>query len=607
MSDFFRANAPVSLPIRPLSKGMIRNLPSNGLPEGAVYTAKNYIVGTRGPMRRPVYRNYLGGNLFNFPPVRHAIILYKTDGTKQVVGIDRKLLYEVGQSSFTRHTWDYDTGTALNTAGTSVVRGTSTNWTGTNVDLQVGDIMALDPSAAKEELVEISGINSATTILLLNTTTTQHNSGNYAIYRAFKAVNPYILDWTVVDNKLVFADGARPLFSYDGATFGAYDAANTWKPFSVTFFKDRLWCLRILSGSNDYRQRIIWSTVTDHTSFNISTRFVDLPYSSGAGERILGMGNLLVVYLDDAIYIGRQTTIAGDTLPFSFERVDTGGIGLIAPRALCPWLDGHFFVGQDDIYFLSQSGFERIGAPVVEETIRACDAPWGIYAAADPERDRVVFGFPSQDGEQITKVWSFDYKAKAWSYDEIACSMLSGIESTSTIQWDTLDTAISQAGLAVDWDTGMGLYDSWDAIGSTTGRKFLLGQAGRIYELAGNSSSTDPGPSAVEAILETGDFDEGSPDQKKTHTRLSVKIDSVLSSDLSFLVSCSTDRGRTWTSCGTLSISSGDDEGYVTFLATGSTIRFRLVSTSSVPPYRIMEMVRRVKGRGVELHLGPSD
>jgi hypothetical protein len=604
MSSFNPTSGPQNIPLRPLNKGMIRNLPSNGLPEGAVWTAKNYNVGMMGPKRRSTYSTYGSGTAFSFPPLRNLMVLFLPGGSKHLVGVDRRLLYEVGQTALTRHTWDWNTGTILASSGDMTVRGTSTFWTSAAAGLQVGDVMHLSPTESIAEMVEIAGITSSGNIDLSSFPAHTHPAGSsYAVYKGFKSVNPYTIDWTVVDNKLVLADSARPLFSYDGATFGPYDASYTWIPTGVTYFRDRLWCIRIVQSGVDYRHRIVWSKTTDHTDFDITGRYVDLPYSSGYGMRLVGLGNLLIAYFEDAVYFGRPTNIAGDGLPMAFERIDTGGVGLVGGRAVVSWLDGHFFVGNDDIYYLSTKGFERIGSPVVDETIRSTSETWGVYAAVDAERDRVVFGFPGEEGTQLTKLWSFDYKAKAWSYDEVACTMIAGAESSSTIEWDTLDSAIP----VNDWDTGMQVFESWDAIQAPSGRRFFLGVSGVLSYLTGDGGTTDSSSIPVTAVLETGDFDDNLPNLKKTTTRLSVKIDSFLSSDLTFTVEFSMDRGRTWRSGGTLTIPAGDDEGYVNFLATGSTIRFRLTSSSEVASYRIMEIVRRTKGRGVELHLGPSD
>ncbi len=43
---------PVTYPIRPLNKGMIRNLPPNGLPEGSFLRVQNYRVHEYGLKRR---------------------------------------------------------------------------------------------------------------------------------------------------------------------------------------------------------------------------------------------------------------------------------------------------------------------------------------------------------------------------------------------------------------------------------------------------------------------------------------------------------------------------------------------------------------------------
>lgn len=599
MSDeikkLYTPQQPISVPLRPINKGMMRHIPSTLLPQGALLTAKNMIVGTNGPKRRPAISQYGGGTAVYFPPIRGMVMLTETDGTRKFIAFDSRWIYEVDDDGVTEKLWDYTNGTLNCSAGALTISGLGTpNWSGTAADINAGDVVVVGSGATLERLV-IGSVDATNLITLASATSYAHTSTSYQIGRALRATTPYLVDWASFRNQIVFADTTRPLFKYtDSGGFTEFDSSLSFIPTCVCFWKDRLWCGHVKVGSTDYRQRIIWSTVTDETDLDPTGRYVEFPYTYGAVKRLVGLGELLIAYFDDAIWWGRQTNIAGDTLPVSFDKLESGNIGLIGMAAVTPFLDGHFFVGQDDIYFFSPRGLERVGTPIVTETIDQCEYPWAIYAAHDTTRGRIVFGFPS-NSTLIEKVWSYDYKAKAWSYDEIGCSALAGLSRVDSSSWDDATGT---------W--GSPDYPRWDAAEAGEDPRLFLGRAGVVYEVK-DGLTTDESNASIPIELVTPDFDDGAPDLKKTTRRLSIKIDRVLSSDLTFNVYWSTDRGRNWTSAGTCTIDAGDDETYIDFLATGSTVRFRLTSDSQVEEYTIQEIVRRVVGRGMEIHLGPSD
>lgn len=607
MSDIkslFTPGSPVSLPLRPLNKGIVLHLPAQAIADEAVLDAKNYIVGTGGLTRRPglgIYRS----DAITYPPIRDIITFWKTDGSQVTVVIDSRFIYLVLQGSVDAQYHTFSTAAHLKSSGAYLI---ATNNPGWDTKLDVGDVIYLSYTSFNE-LGIINNVMSNKLILLENapTLTTYPITTHYKGYRTLKAKNPYLVDWTVADNKILFADSVHPLKSFDGSTFGYYDAALTWIPTCVTFFRDRIWCGRILDSGTDWRTRLTWSQTLDHTDFTdratSSQTFLDLPYTPGYIRRLVPMGSMLVCYMTDAIWIGRPTQLAGDTLPLAFEQVDTGGVGLVGMKAVCPWLRGHFFIGDDDIYYLSNAGLERIGTPVVKRTIKTCQNLWACYVTADPLNNRVVFGFPELS-ENIEKLWSFDYVAKAWSYDEVSCSMIGNAELYTAYTWDTLD---STAGLTVQtWDTGMGVFATWDAIGGQgSGKRLFVGISDEIYRL--DSSLDADANSNITASFTTKDYDFGEPDSKKTVYRVALKLGELATSDILFTVEGSTNRGGAWKSLGTMTIASGDDEAHVDFRMTGSTFRFRFTSNSQTVPYTITEMTLRVKKRGAERLYGPED
>jgi len=215
-----------------------------------------------------------------------------------------------------------------------------------------------------------------------------------------------------------------------------------------------------------------------------------------------------------------------------------------------------------------------------------------VWVTPDPARERILFGFPT-DSENISKIWSYNYKAKAWSYDRISATMLVRSDYSSPETWGTTTGTWASA------------TDLWNSSPQEEGVVFFGYQDRVCRYQAGRATDVDGNP--ITAILTSKDFDLGAPDLKKTALRLSVKIDRTLSANLSFLVEVSADRGANYVNCGQLVIPAGDDENFKTFIVSGSTIRFRLTSSSEVTEYYIENIVARVKARSLEVHLGPND
>jgi hypothetical protein len=603
IKSLFTPGTPVSIPLRPLNKGVVLSLPSNQIADEALLDAKNYIVGTGGLTRRPGLGIYSSSATL-YPPVRDIITFWKTDGTQVTMIIDARFVYLSTNSGTTPKYDTFTTSAHLRVSGQYLI---ATNNPGWNTKLSQKDVVHLSYTSLNEMVVIANILSNKLISLDEPPTNTYTTKLDYKVYKSLKAVNPYFVDWTIVDNKVVMTDSVKSPRSFDGTTFGAWSGSVTFVPTCITFFKDRVWCGRIVSAGTDYRTRITWSRTLTHTDFTdratSSSTFLDLPYSAGYIRRLVSMGSVLICYMTDAIWLLRPSQYAGDTLPLVPERIESGGIGLVGMKAVAPWLRGHFFIGDDNIYYLSNAGLEPIGTPVVKQTIKTCSNLWAAYVMPDPANNRVCFGFPGlSDG--IEKIWSFDYIAKAWSYDQVSCSMIGLAELYTQYTWDTLNTS---AGLTVQtWDTGMGVFASWDAIGGQgAGKKLYVGVSDLVYRYESTLSADATGN--ISASFTTKDFDFDFPDDKKTVYRVALKTNDLATSDLTFTVRGSTNKGGVWRNLGSFTIAAGDDEGHVDFRLTGSTMRFEFTSDSSSVPYTISEMTFRVKKRGSERIYGPED
>ena len=127
---------------------------------------------------------------------------------------------------------------------------------------------------------------------------------------------------------------------------------------------------------------------------------------------------------------------------------------------------------------------------------------------------------------------------------------------------------------------------------------FSVGEYIYYFTEAGDLDLDTTAPTVV---IETGDIDEGLPALTKTWLDLGVKLEDLPSTELTFYVSGSVDRGRTWKTLGTIDIDTDADEGRTSFRLTGSAARFRLTSNSEVSPYILAEITYRLTTRGREV------
>lgn len=619
MSSFYAAGSPVEKAIRPMNLGMILNKPSQTLPLEACLEAKNYIITENGPKKRPGYEPY--GSLSYDTTIRldYRYIDLFTFWTTIVGEADRELLlitdgglYKVGLGGLEEVPWAYTTGT-ITVSGTSVV--------GAGTDFLSADIYADDILRVGSEEARILEIVNATNITLKEADITDVVDSTYSIQRAFNTDPEHLCDWVVTpDGEVVFTDLNAPLVCYKpyeaaGSQMAMYIDNDDYKISSgtlaedfvancITLFQDRLFVGYTIEPSDGIRrQRIRWSKVTNLRDFSESTAYIDLPYTQGSIQRLVPLGNTLIVYFSDAIFIGLPTN--NPDLPVAFQKIETGNMGLVGQKAIIPFIDGHFYVSQDDIFYLSNTGPERIGSPIIKRTIKKSEFRERIYAAPDIENERMLFGF-TKDSAVMTELWSFNYKSKGWSYEDINTYMVANPLLALELSWADL------AGFT--WDTLGDTYSTWDSMSfkenikrifiETAGYLRQLSTAAAFDKLPDGSGSTIDSP--IVAVYETTDMDFDDPNGIKTFIRVSMKVffDTYPNEDFIFTVQGSWNRGKSWRTLSSLVIKEGFDEGYCTFLISSSHVRFKFVCTATVIPFTIEEIVVKVKGRGRELTSG---
>jgi hypothetical protein len=653
-----------SATIRLLNKGMHTEIAGQDVPDGGFVDLEGYIGGTDGPRRRPSYSSYAGAQATKYNH-RDYVTLWMTNGAQVSLTITEKTLYKVNPiTGVTEVSWAYSTGT-ISVSGVTI--------TGSGTAFSTNDILPGDVVRVGAEEGSVKTVDSPTQITLEVATLTNGSGLAYSVQRTFFGGTNPMIDWAIFNNKMLIADGKRPLMVYDpiANTIGYWttNAANKILPTSTTItsagtigvsgsavtgtstawttgtvplpgdtltvngysdtiktvtdathivlnhtglipittigtnytitrmigidmipnavgvFNDttvglnRVWVGYTYDATDGtQRQRIRWSALADATNFSISTNYLDLPYVWGRVLKLVPLAGNMAAYFDDAIFIGTPTD--STLLPLSFNRVETGGNGLAGVKAVCPFLGGHFFIGNDDIYFLPSNGIPQgIGSPILKETIKQCKHMDKTYAVADPDNYRIMFAFP-KSSDFIETIASFDYQSKSWSLDNFDTYCIGNPTVNFSNTWDSLTGT---------WDTLYGTDGTWDGLNLTAQSRSVFVEGNKRMYAQTSSGSLDFGTTPITCSFITPDHDFDLAEYDKVWVRFGLKIayDVAPIVPILFNVQTSNNKGRTWKTVGVLTIPVGMDESSVSFRSIGSTCRFKLVSTSSVTPYRL--------------------
>lgn len=462
MPDNVDVRGPRNVALRPINRGMIRDLPSNGIPNGAFLRLQNYRVHEYGIRRRGGFRPF-NSNATECQrdrikdKVYDMVYFYSSSFSQpQMLTLTSKHLYRLNGTNTstmvlpdTTDNFTVDTNTEVAPTSTEVTLtfpvttetlvyevGTEVyyklpdetryvllgvvNGNG-SVDTGVGTLTVLVEDEIAEAGIAENGLLDAELQVIPTFLSEDKFGPSYAVAPSPNAG---------LEGYMVIADQAQnTIWKYDGTTLTKFVADDTdWltSAKTVAYFEDRLWFGNTVEVDGGHRQRIRWSDAFNYTSVPASN-YVDLPYSSGQLLAIVPLGSLLAVYFEDAIYLGRPTQIRG--LPYIFDRLETGEMGLVSARAVKAWQDGHYFVGQDNIYRLSgPTALQPIGAPILSESLdytKELGLLHDVQVEHDPYAETMCFLFPDIEfsGSPIegsaTRLWRFNYKAQGWAYDEV--------------------------------------------------------------------------------------------------------------------------------------------------------------------------------------------
>jgi len=625
-TPMFSMGLPSPQPIvtRPLL-GIDWSGPETNLKPGAFLDLQDLVVTQKGLYRIPGYDSFLGGA--QWYPRESPVLLtssWGTNGVQYPYLITENRVFYVTPTAYQLIAWGYSDGT-VKTNGLDVT-GQGTLW--------------LDLGINSGDLITISGVDyvidtvvSNTEILLRSTAGVQASWMAYSISRLLNASSLGLVDSCQVNDitlgqyLAIASPNVQPIKilpivqSMQNLIPSAakQPASGGFKAQAIAFSLGRVFCGNLQDGSlGQARTRIRWSKTTDTTDFSDPTAYLDLMSQasafSGAIQRMVPLGTMLVVYLDDAIFVGSPSNTPN--LPLSFQQIPTGRVGIAGPRAVVSvalprdetnvWgvnTTGHFFVGFDNVYFLSSSNLSLmpIGTNIVRESIFKCKYPSRIQTAIDWPRRRIRFGFP-MNTSKIEKIFEYCWETKEWSYEARTTSIVASLSVSSS--WDLIQMATVLGDVMVTMNTGDDMCLSQGVPGNMQWSHFVDNNNYSLWASSSNENDSNPDGSVLPIRIETPDYDEGAPGMVKFWKLLRLKLnwdpETVPNADIVLNVELSVNRGRDWRPLGLMTIAQGNDEGYINFRATGPHIRFRLTSSSKVTPYYIVEMTRLASLRGVQ-------
>ena len=674
--------------VRPLNKGMIKNLPSNGLPNGSFLDLNNFRAREFGLERRGGYVPFTLGDSEETDNITYTydtfqeriqdlIYYWKVNDSPEMLLLSDRQLYTLAYGGSHQTIPLVSTGLTISDFTVEDLGAKQYSWNvdGDSYDVITGDyIRVTGEDLPQGQIINVeAGTGTISKIFVQFDTFVPDALTVFDIVHVFQPDQGFKVDWTVLpgyENKVLLTDGRRPIMQYDGVDLKEFVITNENddplfnRAKCIAYFADRIWYGNVEESGQRFHQRIRWSNATDFDSVNIAS-YIDLPYSDGELIEILPMGSLLVLYFEDALYIGRPTNLIGQ--PYYFERLETGNVGIVSQQSVAKVLDGHFFIGQDDIYYFSgTSAIQRIGTPILIESLdktRELNLLWACQIAHDPLTDTIAFLMPDQPytSSEVpglsSRVWRFNYKTQAWSYDSLdegennffATSLMSSkyyLQSSSWQEWIELwpegtDTSPGDNDGPVVW-RGEGIpttnpdqikwnveYSSWDELGYSelTPRTLFVGLYYIKDGIGLQQVSFETNVDSIDKVggqefiiydkIETPDYDFGFADTNKILTRISLKMlepvpsytkevdvdGTLVTSNLPLRVKVyvSNDRGQRWKRIGEMKFFNNTDESRLDFRSRGTNLRFKFVTDEEGSKHKPMEYVFRIIGGGIQV------
>ncbi len=626
MSDF-TPPTPQSIPVRPLTRGMVSNRVSSEMPAGSGKVVRGMRVEPRGLKRRASWNPFLSlkdsygqiATLAAGEVVQEYLPFWKSDGSFQLLCLTNRRLRRLTASDSTwveipsvkTYTITGEAGNVYTCAGENFVTD----------GIRVGDMARIIVGSS---VVETAVTLASGTDLTVAAAPAGRTSANLVIAHTFAAAQLTVVDRAYIPNGLVLTDGtAGGIWKYDGSVLtllGVHAAVGDPDPDyltgarSVYYFAGLLWLGNTLETGSDGKRFVRWSSATDITEFAAA----DYVFFSNEKSSVLcvrSVEDIPVVFLEAGIYNGFPSDVVG--LPYLFTKVETGGLSAASMRGIVSAQGSLYFVGFDNAYQLVPGRLgtrqslvltdEIFGNPVADAMFKDVQNVSHASALFDRNTGSLVFSVDTSSDGRIARVFYYSLRTKAWSYDDEpyrAFTSLSSLPYIVETLWDDLDT-VTWAELLAQGSSWLSLSGASDLVwlmaSGPNGEPYVASSDGRRDSLV---VGTPPAPldSEVSTEFQTGDFDFGDPDFSKVLVRVSLKVsevDSYVRTDnAEFDVQVSEDEGLTWVSKGTASVEPGSYVEEVHCRSRSDVLRVRILG-SDVPPIMLEEVILRVRGAGL--------
>ena len=329
----------------------------------------------------------------------------------------------------------------------------------------------------------------------------------------------------------------------------------------------------ITTGGNTYYSRVQWCDTGDcETWVGGNAGSADLLEDPEDMTGIGIFGNFLTIHKQTSIYLGQLVTTSD---VFRFDRKSTG-VGCVAEATIANIPSGEqIFLGTDGIHIFNGITAPLIDSPIqdeLRETINpgAVKRSNGVYV---DDLDEYWVAVPIGSDTDPSTIYKYNWRTKhIYRDDRPDCTAISLYLNTASTTWDT---AVGT------WDSQV---ERWDSSASLSLNKVVVfgNASGDTHRRA--SGATSDGTTAIDALWETKEFtatDFGIPDIDTMMRWTGLELWALGNSfDLSF----STDNGESWTSAGTVPLTSYYPQDSapinVYFDVVSSSIRFRFTNTA---------------------------
>jgi hypothetical protein len=229
-----------------------------------------------------------------------------------------------------------------------------------------------------------------------------------------------LMDWTVVNNGLLFSQGVDKVQVWNGITPGFAASAVAAVPAKFLMeLATHLLAIRTIEGGTERTQRVRWTGAGDYTDWaSFSSGVIDVLNSLGPiNGRTKINENGFLLHTDG---ITRVIPTGIGSRPFDFVPFNERTRGCFFPRSVASFGDsGSAYVSRNDIVFFDGSSFVSLGARPIEDGRKKVGARSRIVSDLLLANPTQVYGFASQaiGGVYFQAYWLIIPNVSMWVYN----------------------------------------------------------------------------------------------------------------------------------------------------------------------------------------------